>query len=51
MSETKPQAERLVSAQVGVLGAMLIDCDCVADVLARTGRSGSYFRQPSRSTL
>lgn len=36
MSETKPQAERLVSAQVGVLGAMLIDCDCVADVLART---------------
>lgn len=36
MSETKPQAERLVSAQVGVLGALLIDSDCVADVLART---------------
>lgn len=40
MSENT-QAQRLVDAQVAVLGAMLIDSDCIADVLAQV--NGQMF--------
>lgn len=30
------QSQRLATAQADVLGAMLIDADCIADVLADT---------------
>ena len=40
------QSQRLASAQAAVLGAMLIDADCIADVLADTTEkmfvSGQY---------
>ena len=40
------QSQRLASAQAAVLGAMLIDADCIADVLANTTEkmfvSGQY---------
>ena len=33
------QSQRLASAQAAVLGAMLIDADCIADVLADTSET------------
>ena len=36
MSGADSKAQRLLDAQVGVLGSMLIDSDCVADVLSTT---------------
>ena len=30
-----PQAQRLIDAQAAVLGSMLIDSSCIADVLAK----------------
>ena len=32
--EAPVQSQRLATAQAAVLGAMLIDADCIADVLA-----------------
>ena len=60
-----PQAQRLIDAQAAVLGSMLIDSSCIADVLAKVNAqmfvSSTYrtiygairdcFTPPSRWTL
>ena len=48
MSEST-QAQRLVDAQVAVLGAMLIDSDCIADVLAQV--NGQMFVSSTYRTV
>lgn len=46
MTDSPIQSQRLATAQAAVLGAMLIDADCIADVLADTSEqmfvSGEY---------